>query len=431
MDHSFVLNLRSVPKVKSVRRIPGMEISRTKGHGALYVIKYFLDAGHGPIMIRFTSKHKSFKQLYTFDICNKRLIPTIGIDASKMKQDTILNLLGDLISNIKDPAQVKESYTRSAKSVIQEFVTAKTVMGIVQDPGLRRLVKFIVFFLGIRMGVEILLAYRYVFKKAINWLGERYVAGPLEREINEKLFAGQKEEDTAFARYQALVTYIKHVTVGKGIALIICGPPGMSKTYIVKRTLFFQKLRPRVDYVVEKGSTLGLADAYYLLFVNRKKILILDDFDKPLQNEDMINFLKSITDSYEKRILSLPREERLELDQAGSAAPQKFEFKGKLIIITNLNRDQIDKALLSRAPAIEVNFNSKEILESLQELIDYINPKVPKKIKLEVYQYILKLYKMDPHITLDFRVFVTSLDARIGNPVGWKDMVKVIVNFRK
>jgi replication-associated recombination protein RarA len=234
--------------------------------------------------------------------------------------------------------------------------------------------------------------------------------------------------------YRTLQNYIGHITSGKANALILCGPPGMSKTYIVRRTLHFEGYKPRADYNIESGSTLGLADTYALLYYNRKKILILDDFDTPLQDEDMINMLKSVSDTYSRRILSLPREKKLDTAKTGgeaTAVPAKFEFKGKLIIITNLKREQLNPALISRAPVYEVNFNAKQVFEAIKKMIRFISPGVPEKVKWEVHDFLAELYKKNPKITIDFRVFVNAIDARVGNPESWKEMTKVIVNFGK
>ena len=161
------------------------------------------------------------------------------------------------------------------------------------------------------------------------------------------------------------------------------------------------------------------------------KILILDDFDKPLRDEDMVNFLKSITDTYKHRILSFPREksQMYGSQEVERKVPPKFNFTGKLIIITNLERKDIDRALLSRAPAVEVKFNIQEVLDNLLKMMKFISPSVSMETKMEVYNYILSLYKQNKHINLNFRAFQNAVDARVGIPDHWKEMVRTIVEF--
>ena len=52
------------------------------------------------------------------------------------------------------------------------------------------------------------------------------------------------------------------------------------------------------------------------------------------------------------------------------------------------------------------------------------------EIKQEVFDYIMELYKKDPKIEVNFRSFKNSIDARIGNPMYWKQMVNHIVNYK-
>jgi hypothetical protein len=63
------------------------------------------------------------------------------------------------------------------------------------------------------------------------------------------------------------------VAKGRLKSLIIYGKPGTGKTHIVRRTFYFANMRPRTDYVIEKGSSLGLAETYQLFYDNRDKTI--------------------------------------------------------------------------------------------------------------------------------------------------------------
>ena len=231
--------------------------------------------------------------------------------------------------------------------------------------------------------------------------------------------------------FSTLENYIKLVMNKQINSLILCGPPGMSKTYMVRRTMYFENKTPGRDYVIEKGSSLGLNSVYQLLYDNRDRLLILDDFDTPLSNEDVINLMKAVTDSYGKRIVSLSPEKIM--SSQGSTrgeAPNKFEFKGQVIIITNKKKENLDMALKSRSPVVEVSFNTKEVVKAMDKLIKFISPQVPIKIKLEVLNYIKLLQKNDPKINVSFRSIKAGIDARVGNENDWKAMVRLIVEYK-
>ena len=357
--------------------------------------------------------------------------PGPGIQIKEMPKEKLIDFIGNFVKDSKltvvnegsESDYASKRYLTSQILREQENFTANAWMKAIRYYG---------WIVGTMTVFSLLMKYKFYFVRMINWFKERYVTGPAEETMNQQLFIGQKGDEPAFAMYDKVTRYIKHVSEGRANALVIYGPPGMSKTYIVRRTFHFQGLKPLRDYSIEKGSTLGLASTFYLLYKNRNKILVLDDFDKPLQDADTVNLLKACTDTYGIRILSLPTEKKMSSDDTGkvSAIPSKFEFRGKIIIITNIDKRNIDKALLSRAPAIEANYNSKEVIKSLETLLKFINPSAPMALKEEVYNYIIKLRRDRPNkVKVDFRAFQSAVDARIGNPEGWVDMVKLIVDY--
>jgi hypothetical protein len=424
-DFSFVLKLNKerLPGINKIIRIPDIEEITTKTHGKLFAIKYFLYLSSGKLrVIRITSKNKSFKQIYSLDICNNKLQALAGFSInSNIEKEDLLKFIGMIILAKKNKMQYESTDIDLKATAINQIKTNPAAMAIAA-------------MFGIVWLVGLYLKARYIFKKVYNWYQERYVSGPLEQAINDGLFASQKKDEPAYAVYNDLVNMINHTLTGPSPALIIYGPPGMSKTYNVRRALHFSGLAPRKDYAIIKGSSLGLTEVYDMLYKYRKRILILDDFDTPLQNDDVINLIKSITDSYDNRIVSLPKKATLATIETGgdeSASPDKFEFKGKLIIITNLSLNQIDSAVLSRAPAIEIAFDSKKIISLIGDMLKFTSPSIDMKIKQEVYQYIISLYKKNPKLQITFRDYKNAVDSRVGNPNGWKEMTAIIVSSKQ
>jgi len=447
---------KKLPDITNVKRVPGIEEMTTKSYGKIYVMKYFLTkkGSKFPVMIGLASKSKSIKPLLGIMVYNLKLIPGAMIEIRKSHQTDekkLIEFIGKLVSSTKYSTKMRVSEASpyyNSKDYLLENIDFEAMMGALggatkppQNMRERFIewwklltpeFKFIAVVYGILFAIPLILKFIYLVKTIRNWATERYVSGPAEQKVNDALFKGQQSDDQAFAMFNTLKEYITHIVNKRGHALIICGPPGMSKTYTVRRTLYFAGLKPRVDYSIEKGASLSLIATYDLLYKNRKRLLVLDDFDTPLTNPDTVNLLKSITDSYDKRILSLPKEDKMQSkgEVEKSASPSKFEYKGQLIIITNLTMDKIDPALLSRAPAFEVKFEGKEIIKALEDLLIYVNPDVPMEVKEEVYAYILDLYKKDKNIKITFRAMKSAVDARTGAPHAWKEMTKVIVGFK-
>ena len=417
---SYVLSLEreKFPGISKVRRLPDIEEQQTKSFGKVFEIKYFFFKGNEkPIMIGFSSKDKSFKSLSFITLYNLRLQPVIILATqSEVDKDQLINGVGQLISKSKYFVPAMSKFKR--ENYLYQSEQA--------PPGI---------FIRFAQALGILAAATYLLQSWIVKLlkaSEERTTSKLEDENNKLLFYSQEKNDPAFAMFGNMVKNINMVIKNQAMAVIICGPPGMSKTYTVRRTLHFSGLKPGKDYSIEKGTTLGLMSTYDMLYKYRNKILVLDDFDKPLTNPEIVNLLKGITDTYAKRIISLPR---IATSQAGlggsySPTPEKFEFKGRVIIITNLTKSQIDSALLSRAPAVEVFFDTKKVMEGISKMIKYTHPNVDEKLKWEVYHYLEKLYAADPKVDITFRSFINAVNARVGSPEDWKEITHLIVNYK-
>lgn len=252
-----------------------------------------------------------------------------------------------------------------------------------------------------------------------------------EIELEKFLFGKQTGKESDFDIYDRITTYIKNIIHNKNaMGLILTGPPGTGKTYEVRRTLHFEKLSPNDDYVIVKGSGMSLSDLYQLFFDYRKRLIVLDDFDTALKDEDTINILKAATDTYPVRTISMPQSKIIQTGerQQRSATPDKFKFEGKLIIITNKESSEIPKALRSRMPIIEVNFNLEEMDELVTKMIKYMNPLTKPEINMEILSFIKEYRKNHPEQKIDLRDVKNIMDARITQPDNWKEIATSILS---
>jgi len=469
-DFSFVKNLQSshLPGVE-IRKIPGVE-KLNSPDGKLFGVSYFLDGGHGFMKVRFTARSNSFRALYAVDLFDKRLNPVAGlIIREDLTPEQFLDALTEMIKLLQyrgsgmataakitaveslleaedspsvNSEQIRDAITSMKRSQGKGF-SWRSLLGLpaFKDASMGGKLKIAATMLGAGLyGIVAVFGavmtlygiYMFVTTSIRNWYQKRYASTTLEKKVSDGLFSTQQAHEPAFAIYNNVVNLTKHVITGKARAVIIYGPPGMSKTYIVRRTLHFSGLQPKKDFEIVKGTALGSGEFYSLLYENRNKLLILDDFDQPLNNPETVNLLKAVTDSYSARVVSLPREAKFGSagDQTVYNAPEKFEFLGRIILITNLNRDKIDRALLSRAPAVEVNFDVKKMISALAAMLKFMHPEIPIAMKKEVYDYVLGLYNKDNKLDLNFRSFQSAVEVRYALPDHWEDLTKVIMNYR-
>lgn len=408
--------------IKSITKYPSIDVEKFKNYGGLYLQKYFIDTGVKPNkMVSFGAKDKSFSNPILFIIYDLNMIPGLIFE---FKEGSDENKFLDFVSNFFIKGKfIANRRKRKLKEHIETINEDKD-----QIDSAIKTIQFMSFLPAI---ASLLLIASYYFKQMKYASEEYYVNTTLEKELNKQLFQGQTKEESAFKIFSNLENYINLILDKKMNSLILCGPPGMSKTYMVRRTLHFTGKTPGKDYRIEKGSSLGLNSVYQLLYANKNKLLILDDFDTPLSNEDVINLMKAVTDSYGKRIVSLPPEKTISSQGSNSSdAPNKFEFSGQIIIITNKKKGDLDLALRSRSPVVEVAFDSKQIIEAMDKLIRFIAPQIPYDKKLEVLNYIKLLQKNDANINVSFRSVKSSIDARVGNENDWKEMVRLIVDYK-
>lgn len=413
-DSSFLLNLKKSQfvNVDSVIKIPDEEIIYI-GKTKLYIVKYAFNKKNNMALIRFTSKDSKFKTVFSVDYFDMSVKNYIGAELKDNGERLDIRAINDLVDKYfeKNIGYVKrESYSLYRRAIfLNEFIEI------------------------IAFGFIFATIANVIIRRIVNWAKEKYATGSAENNLNDSLFKGTVKDDPAFANFKLLEAALKNVIQSKTPALILCGPPGMSKTFNVRRTFYFMGKQAGEDYVILKGASLSLSSTYDMLYKYRKKIIIFDDFDTPLRDPEIINLLKSITDTYDVRYVSLPREKQITggLDQTVSNAPDKFEFEGKIIIITNLSLNEIDSALKSRAPIFEIKYNSKEVLASLKLLIHSTHRNVPIETKEEVLEYLAKQYYSDRTVKIDYRIFKNALDIRCGNEDMWKEIIKTMVSNNK
>jgi hypothetical protein len=147
--------------------------------------------------------------------------------------------------------------------------------------------------------------------------------------------------------------------------MIVTGPPGVGKSFGVETELEKQAMfddirgRPR-RFEVIKGSVspIGLFCTLYK-FSDPGSVLVFDDCDSILFDDISLNLLKAALDSGKRRFINWNADSNM-LRREG--VPERFEFKGSVIFITNLSfehvrskklKDHLD-ALMSRCHYLDL-----------------------------------------------------------------------------
>ena len=222
-------------------------------------------------------------------------------------------------------------------------------------------------------------------------------------------------------------------------ALILSGPPGVGKSYGVVQQLekanLFNTLQNTKRWEVVKGATSGIG-LYKKLYQYSAKgsVIVFDDCDTVLFDDLSLNILKAALDSGKKRIIQWNTESRV-LDREG--IPDKFEFEGAVIFITNVKFDSVKskklkdhlEALMSRCHYIDLTIDSaedkllriKQVIE-LGMLNEYKFEDV-KKIEDMIVSYMADNLKRMNELSLRMAIKLAELIKM--RPDSWKTVADV------
>ena len=234
-------------------------------------------------------------------------------------------------------------------------------------------------------------------------------------EAQEKIDVERDDPKTAFKK---MGVYIKSVIKGLQPGVILCGAPGVGKTYRVKQYLKAYGYREGHNLYTIKGTQ--SPRQLYIDMYNYKdagKIIVIDDADAlvgPKAPEIAINLLKAALDSTsddEGRLVAYKVTGDL-VDEEGIQIPKRHYYNGQMIIITNYSIGQLNSALKGRVFTQTLDFTSEQILEIIKDLMPKLEPNnLTMESKQKAYNYLMKLAEEKTTMEINIRNFLSC--ARI------------------
>lgn len=217
----------------------------------------------------------------------------------------------------------------------------------------------------------------------------------------EKIEKKVKDPDEIF---RDLNTLIGLMLKGSRKMLTVCGSGGMGKSYEVKKALTDLLGEPPNDrWVYISAPKISPRQFYEEVYRSRDKVICFDEADNILTNDEIVTMLKPGLDTtgdneftyntMTKRMTDYPNkdvreychrcDELLDMgyqfvvnrrfgkdenvfgsndfndkeEPTGVWMPSKFFFDGKMIFISNLPIEKIDRALLTRGPRVNTEFD--------------------------------------------------------------------------
>ena len=158
-------------------------------------------------------------------------------------------------------------------------------------------------------------------------------------------------------RFKILDDMTRAAKEGDVRAMIVSGPPGVGKSYGVEQQLekdaaFDDIAGYNRKHEVVKGamSAIGLY-AKLFKYSDPRNVVVFDDCDSVLLDDLSLNILKAALDTSKKRYISWNTDSRL---LRSEGIPDRFEFKGSAIFITNIKFENVrSKKLKDHLEALE------------------------------------------------------------------------------
>lgn len=247
-------------------------------------------------------------------------------------------------------------------------------------------------------------------------------------------------------RFEVLREMTKAVKAGTVRAMIVTGPPGVGKSFGVEEVLSKDDLfdvmgerKPKYEIVKGAMSAIGLYSKLYQ-FSDSKSILVFDDCDSILLDDVSLNILKAALDSSKKRTISWNTDSRV---LRSEGIPDRFEFRGGAIFITNLKFENVRSkklqdhlaALESRCHYIDLQMDSeREKVLRIKQIVFHPEAgqigmldayEFDEPTKFEVVDYIMENKSRMRELSL--RTVLKVADLRKSFPANWQAMARVTV----
>ena len=173
-------------------------------------------------------------------------------------------------------------------------------------------------------------------------------------------------------RFDFLADLVTMVARRQAVSVVVTGPGGLGKTHTVMAALRAAGLKDASDmnsygrdglFRVVKGYSTAKG-LYRELYENRDNVIVFDDCDAVLKDPVALNLLKGALDSYDRRIISWNadiRDEDLE---------RSFQFTGRVIFISNIRRENLDAALLTRAYCVDLRMTTEQKMDRMAVLTE-------------------------------------------------------------
>jgi hypothetical protein len=236
-------------------------------------------------------------------------------------------------------------------------------------------------------------------------------------------------------RFGFVTDMVAMLASGAQASVVVTGPGGLGKSFTVTKALAdcgMTDVSLLEDFAV--GTVLKTAKTfrvikgystpkglYRTLYENKDGVIVFDDCDSVLKDPVSLNLLKGALDSYSRRIISWRADIRDE------DLPTSFEFKGRVVFISNLSSSNIDQAIITRSMAVDLSMTNKQKIERMRHLLNSgeFMPEFDKTIKADAMSLIERLQDSVKELSLRTLIQVTKIRQSAGK--NWANLAEYTI----
>ena len=226
----------------------------------------------------------------------------------------------------------------------------------------------------------------------------------------------------------------RKVGAGAFNSLFISGRAGTGKTFNVNRALTDEGLIEGEDFIVVSGAA-SVIMIYKTLHQFNGKTIVFDDCDSVFKDQTGRNLFKAALDTKKERKISYLKKNNMVYDAVdlqdkpeeeynaleSGLVPNRFDFTGRVIFVSNLTKKKADPdgAIRSRSILIDVAPDDMTLMERLRLLLPKLEPvDMPLEEKEEIFDFL----KGSKNISM--RTFVKAAGFKTAGLKNWKRMTE-------
>lgn len=265
--------------------------------------------------------------------------------------------------------------------------------------------------------------------------GFRKTKNYLANQAEQVMVKSVESRFTINERFGFVSDMVAMLAKGDQASVVVSGPGGLGKSYTVVDALakcglkdistlddlaVGTRINATKSFRVIKGYSTpkGL---YRTLYENKDGVVVFDDCDSVLKDPVSLNLLKAALDSYDRRIISW------RADIKDEDLPTTFEFKGRVVFISNLPSEALDQAIISRSLAVDLTMTPEQKIDRMRYLLDQpgFMPDYPKQYKVDALDLIGGLVDKVKELSLRTLIQVTKIRKSAG--ARWKDLAEYAI----